>query len=72
LLINPIDNDIKVEVKTLTSYSNTKKWLILGVIASGLLVIPRRSSQKSDINLSDKNTVKTKSNIINSDQRAAK
>jgi len=72
LLINPIDNDIKVEVKTLTGHPNTKKWLILGVIATGLLVIPRRSSQKADISLSEKNAVKTKSNIINSNQRAAK
>ncbi|MFK4002146.1 hypothetical protein ACI2I3_12455 [Psychrobacter namhaensis] len=56
----------------MTSHPNTKKWLILGVIATGLLVIPRRSSQKADINLSDKNTVKTKSNIINSEQRTAK
>lgn len=48
LLINIADNDIKVGVEVMTSHTNAKKWFLLAVAATALLVIPRRSSRQAD------------------------
>lgn len=48
LLINIADDDIKVGVEAMTSHTNTKKWFLLAVAATALLVIPRRSSRQAD------------------------
>lgn len=48
LLINIADDDIKVGVEAMTSHRNAKKWFLLAVAATALLVIPRRSSRQAD------------------------
>ena len=57
LLINIADNDIKVGVEVMTSHTNAKKWFLLAVAATALLVIPRRSSRQADTRALDGNNV---------------
>lgn len=57
LLINIADDDIKVGVKAMTSHTNAKKWFLLAVAATALLVIPRRSSRQADTRALDGNNV---------------
>jgi hypothetical protein len=37
---------------------NLKKWFVLSAVATALLVIPRRSSRKADIEVSNKDDMK--------------
>ena len=57
LLINIADDDIKVGVKAMTSHTNAKKWFLLAVAATSLLVIPRRSSRQADTRALDEHNV---------------
>ena len=57
LLINIADNDIKVGVEAMTHHTNTKKWFLLAVAATALLVVPRRSSRQADTRALDGNNV---------------
>ena len=41
----------------MTSHTNTKKWFLLAVAATALLVIPRRSSRQADTRALDKHNV---------------
>ena len=36
---------------------NAKNWVVLAAVATALLLIPRRSSRKADVTLSDKKNV---------------
>lgn len=46
--------------------NHTKKWLTLGLVSVGLLLIPRRSSQKADKTLSQNvHPIKNTKNIDN-------
>lgn len=47
-----------IEVNTVASRSNTKKRIFLGVIATALLLIPRRSSRKNDTEISNQHNEK--------------
>ena len=47
----------------MTESIKVKKWISLGIIATALLLLPRRSSRKSDMDLSNKNNAKSDSNI---------
>ncbi|WP_352259291.1 hypothetical protein [Psychrobacter sp. TB55-MNA-CIBAN-0194] len=53
----------------MTESIKVKKWVSLGVIATALLLLPRRSSRKSDMDLLNKNNAKSDSSI-NSSQNA--
>ena len=57
LLINIADDDIKVGVEAMTSHTNTKKWFLLAVAATALLVIPRRSSRQADTRPLDEHNI---------------
>ena len=57
LLINIADDDIKVGVEAMTSHRNAKKWFLLAVAATALLVVPRRSSRQADTRALDGNNV---------------
>ena len=57
LLINIADDDIKVGVEAMTSHTNAKKWFLLAVAATALLVIPRRSSRQADTRALDEHNV---------------
>lgn len=41
----------------MTSHTRNKKWLLMGTMATALLLIPRRSSKKADPILSDSSNV---------------
>ncbi|WP_250163049.1 hypothetical protein [Psychrobacter sp. WY6] len=41
----------------MTSHTNAKKWFLLAVAATALLVIPRRSSRQADTRALDGNNV---------------
>lgn len=58
MLINIADDDINVEAKAVTNHTNIKKWFLLAVAATALLVIPRRSSRKADTKSLDRHNVK--------------
>jgi hypothetical protein len=62
LLINIADNDIKVGVKAMTSHTNAKKWFLLAVAATALLVIPRRSSRQANTRPLDEHNVSDEHN----------
>ena len=47
----------------MTESIKVKKWISLGIIPTALLLLPRRSSQKPDMDLSNKNNAKSDSNI---------
>ena len=48
----------------MTDYKNTKKWLLLSMAATALLLIPRRSSRKDNTNaVNNHDTVSEGSNI---------
>ena len=40
------------------NHKNSRKWAVLGMVAAALLVIPRRSSRKSDSSATKKGNVK--------------
>ena len=46
------------------NHTDTKKWFLLAVAATALLVIPRRSSRKADTRPLDENNVKDRHNDI--------
>ena len=39
--------------------TNKRKWFLLGAVATALLIIPRRSSPKADVKVSEGVNVKT-------------
>ena len=41
----------------MTHHTNTKKWFLLAVAATALLVVPRRSSRQADTRALDGNNV---------------
>lgn len=50
--------------------TNKRKWFLLGAVATALLIIPRRSSRKADVKVSecvnvktDNDNVKTNNNV---------
>lgn len=45
---------------------NAKKWVLLVAVATALLVVPRRSSRKADIILSDKKNVNANNDHVDS------
>jgi len=47
-----------------TGNIKVKKWISLGIIATTLLLVPRRSSRKSDTELSHKKNAKPDSTSI--------
>ena len=73
MLINIAEDDINVEAKAVTNHTNTKKWFLLAVAATALLVIPRRSSRKADTkpldkqNVKDSHDIKTEHTVVSSD-----
>ncbi|WP_426241393.1 hypothetical protein [Psychrobacter sp. TWP2-1-2] len=46
----------------MTSHTNTKKWFLLAVAATALLVIPRRSSRQADTRALDEHNVSDEHN----------
>lgn len=42
----------------MAEHINKKKWLVLGAVATALLIIPRRSSRKTETELSNINRKK--------------
>jgi len=56
----------------MTNYKNTKKWLLLSVAATALLLIPRRSSRKDNMKtVNDHDTVTESSDIDDARENAA-
>lgn len=68
MLIKILDDDIKIEVKAVINHTDTKKWFLLAVAATALLVIPRRSSRKADTRPLDENNVKDRHNDIKTER----
>ena len=56
----------------MTSHTNTKKWFLLAVAATALLVIPRRSSRQSDTRALDEHNVSDEHSDEHSDGHNAK
>ena len=57
----------------MTDYKNTKKWFLLSVAATALLLIPRRSSRKDNTEtVNNHNTVSEGSDIDDAHENAAK
>ncbi len=46
----------------MTSHTNAKKWFLLAVAATALLVIPRRSSRQADTRALDEHNVSDEHN----------
>ena len=56
----------------MTDYKNTKKWFLLSVAATALLLIPRRSSRKADIKaVNSDDTVTESSDVDDARENAA-
>lgn len=53
----------------MTDNKNTKKWLVLSVAATALLLIPRRSSRKANTKIADNYDAVSKSNSVEADCR---
>ncbi|WP_420229477.1 hypothetical protein ACOBWA_11930 [Psychrobacter sp. ER1] len=49
----------------MTNYKNTKKWFLLSVAATALLLIPRRSSRKDNTKTVNNHETVSKGNDIN-------
>jgi hypothetical protein len=47
----------------MTDSIKAKKWISLGIIATALLLVPRRSSRKTDINPHNNKNTKPDSNV---------
>ncbi len=45
---------------------NAKKWVLLAAVATALLIVPRRSSRKADITLSNKKQVNANNDHVDS------
>jgi len=48
----------------MTNTKNTKKWLVLSVATTALLLIPRRSSRKVNIRTADSDDTVSKSSSV--------
>ena len=44
--------------------TNKRKWFLLGAVATALLIIPRRSSRKADVKVSEGANVKTHNDSV--------
>jgi len=55
----------RYRIGKVTENIKVKKWVSLGIIATALLLLPRRSSRKSDMDLSNKNNAKSDNNSTN-------
>lgn len=53
----------------MTDNKNTKKWLVLSVAATALLLIPRRSSRKANTEIADNYDAVSKSHSVEADCR---
>jgi len=51
----------------MTNTKNTKKWLVLSVATTALLLIPRRSSRKANIKTADSDATVSKSSGVEID-----
>jgi len=51
----------------MTNTKNTKKWLVLSVAATALLLIPRRSSRQANIKTVDSDDTVSKSSSVEID-----
>lgn len=62
-----VDDDENIQVNTIMKVATIKKWVVLGGVATALLVIPRRSSRKADIKRSNSSTTNIANNNNNND-----
>ncbi|WP_201596012.1 hypothetical protein [Psychrobacter vallis] len=65
--MNTAKYDTNVEKEaTVMGSKNAKKWVLLAAVATALLIVPRRSSRKADITLSNKKQVNANNDHVDS------